>query len=151
VHVVQERTTNPYSTALRMRAVHAYENCEGAMRQLGTTCRGRLSCVRRLLTHNRATGSVAPKPPSGGGHDGGRRSGRSPLPAVGQEGLVSQLRPGQTDAGAPPAGDRRGVCGNHEPGCSGLLYPCWLWCSFQLKSAVRPSHTTTEIPSLRSQ
>ena len=56
----------PYSIDLRMRVVQAYENREGAMRQLAITFRVSLSCVRRLLKHYRETGSVAPKPHGGG-------------------------------------------------------------------------------------
>jgi transposase len=56
----------PYSTDLRMRVVQAYENREGAMRQLATTFRVSVSCVRRLLKHYRETGSVVPKPHGGG-------------------------------------------------------------------------------------
>lgn len=56
----------PYSTDLRIRVVQAYEHREGAMRQLATTFRVSLSCVRRLLKHYRETGSVAPKPHGGG-------------------------------------------------------------------------------------
>jgi transposase len=56
----------PSSTDLRMRVVQAYENREGAMRQLATTFRVSLSFVRRLLTHYREAGSVAPKPHGGG-------------------------------------------------------------------------------------
>ena len=56
----------PYSTDLRMRVVQAYENHEGAIRQLATTFRVSLSFVRRLLKHYRETGSVAPKPHGGG-------------------------------------------------------------------------------------
>jgi transposase len=56
----------PYSTDLRMRVVQAYENREGVMRQLATTFRVSVSCVRRLLKHDRETGSVAPKPHGGG-------------------------------------------------------------------------------------
>jgi transposase len=41
----------PSSTDLRTRVVQAYENHEGAMRQLATTFRGSVSCVRRLLKH----------------------------------------------------------------------------------------------------
>ena len=36
------------------------------MRQLAITFRVRLSCVRRLLKHDRETGSGAPKPHGGG-------------------------------------------------------------------------------------
>jgi transposase len=56
----------PYSTDLRIRVVQAYENREGALRQLATTFRVSLSFVRRLLKHYRETGSVAPKPHGGG-------------------------------------------------------------------------------------
>jgi transposase len=57
---------NPYSTDVRTRVVQASEHHEGAMRQLATTFRVRLSCVRRRLQHYRETGSVAPKPHGGG-------------------------------------------------------------------------------------
>jgi transposase len=63
---MKEMTMKPYSTDLRIRVVQAYENREGAMRQLATTLRVNLSCVRRLLKHYRETGSVAPKPHGGG-------------------------------------------------------------------------------------
>jgi transposase len=56
----------PYSTDLRTRIVQAYENREGAMRQLATTFRVSVSCVRRLLKHYRETGRVVPKPHGGG-------------------------------------------------------------------------------------
>ena len=56
----------PSSTDLRTRVVQAYEHREGAMRQLATTFRVSLSFVRRLLKHDRETGSVAPKPHGGG-------------------------------------------------------------------------------------
>jgi transposase len=56
----------PDSTDLRMRVVQVYENREGAMRQLATPFRVSLSCVHRLLTHDRETGGVAPKPHGGG-------------------------------------------------------------------------------------
>jgi transposase len=56
----------PYSTDLRIRVVQAYEHREGAMRQLAITFRVSVSCVRRLLKHDRETGSVAPKPHGGG-------------------------------------------------------------------------------------
>jgi transposase len=63
---MKEMTMTPYSTDLRIRVVHAYENREGAMRQLATTFRVSLSFVRRLLKHYRETGRVAPRPHGGG-------------------------------------------------------------------------------------
>jgi transposase len=63
---MEEMAMKPYSTDLRTRVVQAYENREGAMRQLATTFRVSLSFVRRLLKHYRETGSVAPKPHGGG-------------------------------------------------------------------------------------
>ena len=45
---------------------------------------------------------------------------------------------GRADAGTPLAGDHRGVCGNHEPRCAGVVYTCRLSRSIQLKSAVGP-------------
>src|SRR5918996_5029229 len=66
MQVVKERTMKPYSTDLRMRVVQAYEHREGAMRQLATTFRISVSCVRRLLKHYRETGGVVPKPHGGG-------------------------------------------------------------------------------------
>src|SRR5919109_3420855 len=63
---MEEMPMKPYSTDLRTRVVQAYEHREGAMRQLATTFRVSLSCVRRLLKHYRETGSVAPKPHGGG-------------------------------------------------------------------------------------
>jgi transposase len=56
----------PYSRALRIRVVQAYENHEGSMRQLATRFRLSLSCVRDLLSRSRTTGDVAPKPHGGG-------------------------------------------------------------------------------------
>jgi transposase len=56
----------PYSMDLRTRVVQAYEHHDGTMRQLATTFRVRVSGVRRRLTHDRETGSVAPKPHGGG-------------------------------------------------------------------------------------
>jgi transposase len=56
----------PYSMDLRTRVVQAYEHHDGTMRQLATTFRVSVSCVRRLLKHSRETGSVAPKPHGGG-------------------------------------------------------------------------------------
>jgi transposase len=63
---MEEMPMKPDSTALRTRVVQADEHREGAMRQLATTFRVSLSCVRRLLKHDRETGSVAPKPHGGG-------------------------------------------------------------------------------------
>jgi transposase len=48
---MKEMTMKPYSTDLRIRVVQAYENREGAMRQLVITFRVSLSFVRRLLKH----------------------------------------------------------------------------------------------------
>jgi transposase len=72
----------PYSTDLRMRVVQAYENREGAMRQLATTFRVSLSFVRRLLTHYRETGGVAPKPHGGGAPAKVDLSGREGVQAL---------------------------------------------------------------------
>jgi transposase len=63
---MKEMTMQPYSIDLRTRVVEAYEYHEGTMRQLATTFRVSVSCVRRLLKHYRETGSVAPKPHGGG-------------------------------------------------------------------------------------
>jgi transposase len=63
---MKEMIMKPYSTDLRIRVVQAYENREGAMRQLAITFRVSLSFVRRRLKHYRETGSVAPKPHGGG-------------------------------------------------------------------------------------
>ena len=41
---------HPYSRDLRSRIVQAYENREGAMRQLAAQFHVSLSCVRALLT-----------------------------------------------------------------------------------------------------
>src|SRR5919199_3977973 len=61
-----EVTMKPSSTDLRTRVVQAYEHHEGAMRQLATTFRVSLSCVRRLINHDRETGRVAPQSHGGG-------------------------------------------------------------------------------------
>src|SRR4029453_15490242 len=50
---------------------------------------------------------------------------------------------GSPDAGAPLAGDHGGICGDHEPGCAGLVYTCRLSRSIQLKSAVRNRQKAT--------
>jgi transposase len=63
---MKEMIMKPYSTDLRIRGVQAYENREGAMRQLAITFRVSLSCVRRLLKHYHETGRVTPKPHGGG-------------------------------------------------------------------------------------
>jgi transposase len=63
---MKEMIMKPYSTDLRIRVVQAYENRDGAMRQLAITFRVSLSFVRRLLKHYRETGSVTPKPHGGG-------------------------------------------------------------------------------------
>jgi transposase len=63
---MKELTMKPYSMDLRTRVVQAYEHHDGTMRQLATTFRVSVSCVRRLLKHYRETGSVAPKPHGGG-------------------------------------------------------------------------------------
>lgn len=72
----------PYSTDLRMRVVQASENREGAMRQLATTFRVSVSCVRRLLKHDRETGGVAPKPHGGGAPAQVELSGREGVQAL---------------------------------------------------------------------
>lgn len=56
----------PYSMDFRTRVVQAYERHDGTMRQLATTFRVSVSCVRRRLKPYRETGSVAPKPHGGG-------------------------------------------------------------------------------------
>jgi transposase len=63
---MQEMTLKPYSMDLRTRVVQAYEHHEGTMRQLATTFRVSVSCVRRLLKPYRETGRVAPQPHGGG-------------------------------------------------------------------------------------
>jgi transposase len=56
----------PYSRALRLRVVQAYENHEGSMRRLAARFRLSLRCVRDLLTRYHATGDAAPQPHGGG-------------------------------------------------------------------------------------
>jgi transposase len=72
----------PYSADLRMRVVQAYENREGTMRQLATSLRVSVSCVRRLLKHYRETGSVVPKPHGGGAPATVKRSGLEVVQAL---------------------------------------------------------------------
>jgi transposase len=82
----------PYSTDLRMRVVQAYENHEGAMRQLATTFRVSVSFVRRLLNHYRETGSVAPKSHGGGAPAKVDLSGREVVQALVQATPDATLR-----------------------------------------------------------
>jgi transposase len=82
----------PYSTDLRMRVVQAYENREGAMRQLATTFRVSLSFVRRLRKHDRETGRVAPKPHGGGAPAKVELSGREVVQALVQAAPDATLR-----------------------------------------------------------
>jgi transposase len=82
----------PYSTDLRMRVVQAYENREGAMRQLATTVRVSVSSVRQLLKYYRETGSVAPKPHGGGYPATVDVSGLEVVQALGQAAPDATLR-----------------------------------------------------------
>jgi transposase len=63
---VKEVRMQPSSMALRSRVVTADEHREGSMRRLAKTFRVSLRGVRDLITRDRATGSLAPKPPGGG-------------------------------------------------------------------------------------
>jgi transposase len=82
----------PYSTDLRRRVVQAYEHREGTMRQLATSFRVRVSCVRRLLKHSRETGSVVPKPHGGGAPAKVKLSGLEVVQALVQAAPDATLR-----------------------------------------------------------
>jgi transposase len=62
------------------------------MRQLAATFRVRLSCVRRLLTHDRETGRVAPQSHGGGAPAKVDASGREVVPALVQAAPDATLR-----------------------------------------------------------
>lgn len=55
-----------YSTDLRQRVIEAYEAKEGSQRQLAERFKVSLSFVRDLMRRYRETGTVEPKPCSGG-------------------------------------------------------------------------------------
>jgi transposase len=65
---------NAYSMDLRERVVAAYDDGEGSQAELASRFRVSISGIGKLLRRRRQTGSIAPKP-----HSGGR------LPAVGGE------------------------------------------------------------------
>jgi transposase len=56
----------PLSVDLRQRILAAYEAKEGSQRQLAERFKVSLSCIRDLMRHYRATGTVQPKPRGGG-------------------------------------------------------------------------------------
>src|SRR3954454_21674002 len=55
----------PYSNDLRERLVAAVERGEHSLRQIASLFSVSLSCLVRLLQHQRRTGSVQPKPHAG--------------------------------------------------------------------------------------
>jgi transposase len=59
----------PYSMDLRQRVVEAYENGEGAQKELAEAFGVSLSWVEKLLCRWRQTGTVSPQP-----HGGGRQA-----------------------------------------------------------------------------
>ena len=56
----------PYSLDLRQRIIDTYSNDEGTIRQIGQRFKVSISSVRRLIKRYLNTGSIAPKPYTGG-------------------------------------------------------------------------------------
>lgn len=56
----------PYSMDLRQRIAHAVDHHDGSLRQLARRFGVSLSCITRLRTLRRQTGSLAPRPHQGG-------------------------------------------------------------------------------------
>ena len=57
---------NAYSMDLRERVVAAYDDGEGSQAELASRFRVGISWIGKLLRRRRQTGSIAPKPHSGG-------------------------------------------------------------------------------------
>ena len=70
---------NPYSMDLRERVAAAVDLYEGSQRQIARRFRVSLSFITRLLRTRRRTGSLAPKPHSGGHPSALDRAGRDRL------------------------------------------------------------------------
>ncbi len=56
----------PYSLDLRQRIIDTYESNEGTIRQIAQRFKVSISSVRRLIKRYLSTGSIAPKPYTGG-------------------------------------------------------------------------------------